>query len=1120
MKSVGNVLVVVLSLLAQTAIGRSSRDVNLFIGTGGYGHLYPGPKWPNGMVSPGPDTGTGSWSYCAGYQHGDTRVRGFSQIHASGMGAAEFMDVLLQPFSGSGEGDPAWGLMDKRTECAEPGYYACELTNHQVRVELTTSQRVAYHRYVFKGNGPRHVLVDLAWGARMWGGVWSDKTRPRVLACSAEVSPDGTWVTGQNKTQAFATKDIAYAVTFSRRPTGWRLLPAKPVDGPGKRYVFDFDLAEGEPLLVKAALSSVDAASAKANLLADPDGFDFDARRADCAAAWDEVFARAVPEGDSRTSRIFSTSLYHAFVEPSLFCDVDGRFRGADGKIRRAEGYTKYTMFSLWDTYRAQCPLFSVLRPELVRDLALSMLNEYDEIGRVAKHQTWGQEVYCMVGDHSIPFIVDSYFKGFLNDVDPNRILKAIDATARQRKGRYRDFDYDKVGYFPINAHGSPCSHTLEHCLDDACVAMLARRLGNAELTAFYERRAQYYRKLFDPVSGCFRARYENGDWRRPFDPLHYDAGGSNRDFDYTESCAFNYAWHLMHDPEGVIELHGGRELCLEDLNRLFLADEGWATRRRDGDCTGLIGEYAQGHEPQHHIPYYYQFLGRGDRTAEVVREICDRYYTDEPRGVCGNDDCGQMSAWHVFSVMGFYPFMPCGGEYVLGAPQLDKVTARIGEKTLTIRAEGISQKAKYVRSVTLNGKAVEGFKLTHDQIAAGGELVFEMTDRKPAEAPVPPRAKAVVENLRAIGRSGRFVYAWSTADYDWLPQAPTTFQEKTDDAPLITFYEFNRVIGQWYGKKFYERNRPLMKAQLKREFREHRTIPFVTWHIENPYSPKDANGRGAWFRKESKGYPSEHADVVREILDGTGGPCGGVTADGSPAEKFPNPRAWYMSLLKSCCDFCKEFVDDAGHRIPVAFRLFHECDIRAFWWGDGMTTPEELIKLHRLTIDYLRRELGEDNVLFCYGTDRTWKEIGQEGVSGILCRYPGDVYIDILGFDDYGFGHGEGAAKKANYQETVRKMRLLSAEAMRRGKSCGIFESSALDTDDFYALLLRAARESGGRFAILTTYNGKWTFPASTAGMADLRRFVGDEDILTAKNRLDLTKPGAAERLFTRRLK
>lgn len=1120
MKSVGNVLVVVLSLLAQTAIGRSSRDVNLFIGTGGYGHLYPGPKWPNGMVSPGPDTGTGSWSYCAGYQHGDTRVRGFSQIHASGMGAAEFMDVLLQPFSGSGEGDPAWGLMDKRTECAEPGYYACELTNHQVRVELTTSQRVAYHRYVFKGNGPRHVLVDLAWGARMWGGVWSDKTRPRVLACSAEVSPDGTWVTGQNKTQAFATKDIAYAVTFSCRPTGWRLLPAKPVDGPGKRYVFDFDLAEGEPLLVKAALSSVDAASAKANLLADPDGFDFDARRADCAAAWDEVFARAVPEGDSRTSRIFSTSLYHAFVEPSLFCDVDGRFRGADGKIRRAEGYTKYTMFSLWDTYRAQCPLFSVLRPELVRDLALSMLNEYDEIGRVAKHQTWGQEVYCMVGDHSIPFIVDSYFKGFLNDVDPNRILKAIDATARQRKGRYRDFDYDKVGYFPINAHGSPCSHTLEHCLDDACVAMLARRLGNAELTAFYERRAQYYRKLFDPVSGCFRARYENGDWRRPFDPLHYDAGGSNRDFDYTESCAFNYAWHLMHDPEGVIELHGGRERCLEDLNRLFLADEGWATRRRDGDCTGLIGEYAQGNEPQHHIPYYYQFLGRGDRTAEVVREICDRYYTDEPRGVCGNDDCGQMSAWHVFSVMGFYPFMPCGGEYVLGAPQLDKVTARIGEKTLTIRAEGISQKSKYVRSVTLNGKAVEGFKLTHDQIAAGGELVFEMTDRKPAEAPVPPRAKAVVENLRAIGRSGRFVYAWSTADYDWLPQAPTTFQEKTDDAPLITFYEFNRVIGQWYGKKFYERNRPLMKAQLKREFREHRTIPFVTWHIENPYSPKDANGRGAWFRKESKGYPSEHADVVREILDGTGGPCGGVTADGSPAEKFPNPRAWYMSLLKSCCDFCKEFVDDAGHRIPVAFRLFHECDIRAFWWGDGMTTPEELIKLHRLTIDYLRRELGEDNVLFCYGTDRTWKEIGQEGVSGFLCRYPGDVYIDILGFDDYGFGHGEGAAKKANYQETVRKMRLLSAEAMRRGKSCGIFESSALDTDDFYALLLRAARESGGRFAILTTYNGKWTFPASTAGMADLRRFVADEDILTAKNRLDLTKPGAAERLFTRRLK
>ena len=729
MKCGWNILAVVLSVSALPVFGKTSCDVSLFIGTGGYGHLYPGPKWPNGMVSPGPDTGTGNWSYCAGYQYRDTRVRGFSQIHASGMGAAEFMDVLLQPFAGSGLAEPDWGVMDKRTERAEPGFYVCELTNHQVRVELTASRRVAYHRYTFSGKEPRHVLVDLAWGARMWGGVWADKERPRVLACSAEVSPDGTWVTGQNRTQAFATKEIAYALQFSRQPTGWRLLPAKPVDGPGKRYVFDFDLGEGEPLFVKAALSSVDAAAAKANLLADPKGFDFDARRADCAAAWADIFARAVPEGEPRTSRIFSTSLYHSFVEPSLFCDVDGRFRGADGKIRRAEGYVKYTMFSLWDTYRAQCPLFSVLRPELVRDLALSMLNEYDEIGRVAKHQTWGQEVYCMVGDHSIPFIVDSYFKGFLNDVDPKRILKALDATARQRKGRYRDFDYDRVGYFPINAHGSPCSHTLEHCLDDACVAMLARRLGDAELTAFYDRRAQFYRKLYDPASGCFRARYENGDWRTPFDPLKYGAGGSNRDFDYTESCALNYAWHLMHDPEGLIELHGGRARCLKDLDRLFARDDGWATRKRDGDCTGLIGEYAQGNEPQHHIAYYYQFLGRGDRTAEIVREICDRYYTDDPQGVCGNDDCGQMSAWHVFSVLGFYPFMPCGGEYVVGAPQLGKVTVRVGEKTLTVRANGISPTAKYVRSVALNGQAVDGFKLTHAQLAAGGELVFEMTE-------------------------------------------------------------------------------------------------------------------------------------------------------------------------------------------------------------------------------------------------------------------------------------------------------------------------------------------------------------------------------------------------------
>ena len=717
------------ALVSGAASGAPFDDVDVFIGTGGVGHLYPGPKWPNGMVSPGPDTGVGNWSYCAGYQYRDTRVRGFSQIHSSGMGAAEFMDVLLQPFTGDPSDLDLWGLQDKRRERGEPGYYSCVLTNFGVRAELTASRRVAYHRYAFD-RGNAHVLVDLAWGGRAWGGKWADPTRPRTLSCKPEVSPDGLWVTGCNVTEAFVKKEISYAVLFSRRPTGWRLLPARPGDGDGKRYVFDFDLKPGETLLVKAALSSVDPAAAKANLLADPEGFDFDARRADCAAAWRNVLSRAVVEADGRVRKLFATALYHSFLEPSLFCDADGRYRGADGKVHVSRGWEKHSLFSLWDTFRAQCPLFTVLMPEKVNDLVLSLVTEFDEIGRVPKHQTWGLETYCMVGDHSVPFIVDAILKGLAPGVDPKKAYAAIDRTLRSRTGRYRDFDYDAVGYFPIGSHGSPCSHSLEHELDDACAAMLARHLGDAAGEAFYAKRAKYYTKLYDAASGCFRARYEDGRWREPFDPLHYGAGGSNPNFDYTESCAYNYAFHLMHDPEGLVALHGGKEKFFAFLDGLFRQDAQWKTRKRDGDCTGLIGEFAMGNEPQHHIPYFFQYAGRGDRTAEVVREICDRLYTTEPTGICGNDDCGQMSAWYVFSAMGFYPFMPCGGDYVLGAPQVARAVVKVrgGEgKTFTIVANGLSKENKHVKAVTLNGKPLDGFVLRHKDIAAGGDLAFRM---------------------------------------------------------------------------------------------------------------------------------------------------------------------------------------------------------------------------------------------------------------------------------------------------------------------------------------------------------------------------------------------------------
>ena len=1095
--------VLAVAFVLQSMVGLSG-DVDPFIGTGGVGHLYPGPKWPNGMVSPGPDTGTRSWNYCGGYQFGDRAIYGFSQVHLSGTGAGELMDVLVQPFTGDCPADDYRGYHDKSTETAEPGYYACVYTNFGVKAELTASRRVAYHRYTFDGRRPAHVLVDLDWGMIGWLGP--EQPGGRIVESESRVE-DGVRVVGRNVTKVWVDgKEICYAVEFSRRPTAWRELPA--AGRKAKRYVFDFDLKPGESVGVKAALSSVDPEGALANLRADPPGFDFDRRRAECAAAWRERLSRAVPEGEARACRIFSTALYHAFLEPSLFSDVDGRYRGADAKVHRAEGYEQYTMFAQWDVFRAEDPLYTLLAPELVPHFVRSMLSEYDQIGRVTKFQVWGREVLCMVGDHSVPFIVDAILKGLAPGVDPAKAFAAIDATLTStRKGEYAACDYDALGYYPIGSNGSPCSHSLEHGLDDACAAMLAQHLGLTERQEFYVRRAKYYRRLFDPVSGMFRARHADGRWREPFDPLKYGAGGGDPNFDYTESCALNYAWHVLHDPKGLIGLHGGARRFAADLDRLFRKDEGWATRSRDGDCTGLIGEYAQGNEPQNHVPYYYQFVGRGDRTAEIVREIFDRFYSDSPSGICGNDDCGQLSAWCVFSAMGFYPFMPCGGQYVLGAPQLPKVTLKLGGKSLTVLAQGISKESKFVRRVTRDGRSYENFRLSHSDLLKGGRLVFEMTDQRPSRPDRLAPAAALRANLLEIGRSKEFVYGWSTAEGDWHVKGSTGFHTKIGDDPLVMFCEFGRIVGTWYGKDFYEINRKALADLIRREFREHRTIPFVTWHMENPYVPaKCTAARPTWYHKGCEGYPQEHADVVGEILSGTGAVCGTGACNGDSGRSFRNPREWYDWMLKECAAFCRELKDDDGRRIPVAFRLFHECDGAWFWWGSGHTTPERLIRLHRLSVDYLRRELGKDNVLFCYSPDRTWDEAGEPGKSGFLTRYPGDKYMDILGFDDYGFGHGQGEAKRANYEATLRRLRIVSKEGRRRGKSCAIFESSAEGTTDFYSQMYRIVREPGVDVALMTTYDGPWTFPASAEGLADMKDVLSREDVLTAKSRRDLS--------------
>lgn len=393
--------------------------------------------------------------------------------------------------------------------------------------------------------------------------------------------------------------------------------------------------------------------------------------------------------------------------------------------------------------------------------------------------------------------------------------------------------------------------------------------------------------------------------------------------------------------------------------------------------------------------------------------------------------------------------------------------------------------------------------------------LLFALLLSFVANAEKPGLAPTVLKNLIEIGLSDKIAYSWSTAHGDWREKGPTGFHQKTGDDPVLTFYEFSRVVGQWFGREFYDKYRPLARQQIQREFREHHTIPLVTWHLENPYVPDDFNKKngGSWFIRGSEDFPECHTNIVREIVTGGGSECGGATALGHPpARRFKNPKAWYDAMLRSMAEFCKTLTDDRGRRIPVIFRLFHEFDGGWFWWGDKDTTRKDLIALFRYSIDFLRRELGAENVLFCYGPDRWWSGEGVPGLKGgYLSAYPGDDYVDILGFDDYAFGTGETEDKKRiNYQATVERMRTISKIGRKRHKACAIFECSADKHTTFYRELYDAVHESGVEFAFVTTYDAHWTFPSNERGMDDLRRFLARKDVLTAKQDIDLTVPMA----------
>ncbi len=732
----------------KSAAERAYAAVDPFIGTGGEGHTYPGATVPFGMVQLSPDTRIQprekAYGWAAGYRYDDSSIVGFSHTHFSGTGHSDLGDILLMPFTGDPgleRGDPEKPRSGYASrfrhddEKAEPGYYAVTLDDYKVRAELTTSARVGVHRYAFPKGADAKVLLDMRTSMYDYPG--------KVLWSRVRVRADGT-VTGFRETRGWAPgRQLYFAMRFSRPLSGHALHnteqdivykgfpppgekdPAQRAQIEGRQLVGTFAFGKLDaPLVVKVAISPVSEAGAIANLDAEVADFDFDRVRAQAKQEWTQALSVLDIDAPEHARRSAYTALYHTMLGPTLFMDADGQYRGSDNAVHKAEGFTNYSTFSLWDTYRALHPLLTLVQPEKRNsDFVNSMLahHEHSPYGMLPVWSFHGLEDWCMIGYHAVPVIADAYVKG-IRGFDADKALKAMVETAN-----YGPYDgiaqYRELGYVPIDEEGEAASKTLEYAFDDWTIARMAQAMGKADIAATFDTRAGNWRNAFDKDTGFMRARKRDGSFRTPFDP-----SASGYGTDYTEGNAWQYSWYVPQDVAGLAAVHGGSDKLLARLDDVFNAKVDPSIFAHMEDITGLIGWYAHGNEPSHHVAYLYSYAGQPWRTQARLKQIMDTQYADRPDGLAGNDDVGQMSAWYVFTALGFYPVAPGSGEYILGRPFLPKTAMRLPNgKRFTIVADGLDDRHTYVGSVSLNGKPLQRTFLRHDEILAGGELRFNM---------------------------------------------------------------------------------------------------------------------------------------------------------------------------------------------------------------------------------------------------------------------------------------------------------------------------------------------------------------------------------------------------------
>ena len=708
--------ILLILVLAACSTNKNTVDyttfVDPFIGTGGHGHTFPGAMVPFGMVQLSPDTRMENWDGSSGYHESDKTIMGFSHTHLSGTGAPEFCDILFMPTTGKvnvlvgDEDNSETGYRSKYShdnEFASPGYYKVLLDDYSVTAELTATNRTGFHRYTFPESNESNIIIDLL-------------NRDRVIDSEMNIISD-TEISGYRRSIRWAKdQHVYFYAKFSKSfKSAGISVDDKIVDniktakGKNIKGFVNYSTKEGESVLVKVGISSVSIDGAKKNLDEENADWKFDKIKNEAEQLWNNHLSKIEVEGGTeKQRRIFYTGLYHTAMAPVTLNDVDGKYRGGDHKVHSVDGFTRYTVWSLWDIFRTQMPLYTIIEPSRMNDYMKTFLEIYKITGRLPHWEIWGEHSGSMIGHHSLPIILDAYNKG-IRDYD---IEIAYEAMKNQVN---KTGSYSNVGYQP----GGSVSEVMEYSYNDWCIAEMAKQLGKEKDYLHYQKRAQFYKNLFDPTTGFMRPRNTDGSWLSPFDPTE----GTHH---FVEGNSYQYTMFAPHDISSLIDSIGGDEKFDKWMDKLFTVKS-----EHDNvivDATGLIGQYAHGNEPSHHMAYLYNYIGKPWKTQAIVSQILETLYDDQPDGISGNEDCGQMSAWYIMSAMGFYPVCPGEPTYIFGSPIFDKVTINLENgKKFIVKAENVSKENIYVQSVTLNGMDYNKSYFEHNDIVNGNTLIFNM---------------------------------------------------------------------------------------------------------------------------------------------------------------------------------------------------------------------------------------------------------------------------------------------------------------------------------------------------------------------------------------------------------